>query len=32
MKEIEVRILYGHVLRKPLPSPYEQPALSSPSS
>jgi hypothetical protein len=26
MKEIEVRILYGHVLRMPLPSPYEQPA------
>jgi hypothetical protein len=26
MKEIEVRILYGHVLRKPLPSPYDKPA------
>lgn len=26
MKEIEVRILYGHALRKPLPSPYEKPA------
>ncbi len=24
MKEIEVRILYGHVLRKPLPSPYDK--------
>jgi len=24
MKEVEVRILYGHVLRKPLPSPYEK--------
>ncbi len=26
MREIEVRILYGHVLRKPLPSPYEKAA------
>jgi Dolichyl-phosphate-mannose-protein mannosyltransferase len=26
MKEIEVRILYGRVLRMPLPSPYEKPA------
>jgi Dolichyl-phosphate-mannose-protein mannosyltransferase len=26
MKEIEVRILYGHVLQKPLPSPYDKPA------
>lgn len=25
MKEVDVRILYGHVLRKPLPSPYEKP-------
>jgi hypothetical protein len=22
MKEVDVRILYGHVLQKPLPSPY----------
>lgn len=26
MKEVDLRILYGHVLKKPLPSPYEKPA------
>jgi hypothetical protein len=26
MQEVDVRILYGHVLKKPLPSPYEKPA------